>query len=176
MGSELLRRFWTGLVGPVPPRTSGVIMAGAGAATCAVAVSTPGPVWRRVVMGAMAFDIVGGMVAFQVPATRAEYARKSSVEHLGFVAAHLHPAVLAALGEGSWTRNATRYAYAVAVTEGLQRAPLSPQARRRAAMALGLVAAVVDLATDRSGSRWFGPAYLKLVAGHAGIGARARRA
>lgn len=146
----------------------------AAAASSAVAVfasTSPriGPA-RGAAIGAVAFDLVGGLVAFQLRPTREKYSASSLRSRMVFALAHVQPFLLPVLGEGSWRRAAARYTTAVIATAVLERcAPHSPS-RWAVANSLAAASSVADLATGESQQRWFGPVYLmKVIGGHPGI-------
>ncbi|MGC5615086.1 hypothetical protein [Georgenia sp. Z1491] len=125
---------------------------------------------RGSLVGAVAFDLVGGLVAFQLPATRERYSMKAMRSRLTFALVHVQPFALPLLGEGSWRRAGLRCSTAVASTVALER--LAPRSPGRRLIANGVAAALslVDLATDSSRQRWFGPVFtMKVVGGHGGI-------
>lgn len=125
---------------------------------------------RGAAIGVVAFDLVGGLVAFQFRPTREKYSASSLRSRLAFALAHVQPFLLPILGEGSWRRAAARYATAVIATAALERcAPRSP-CRRLVANSAAAAFSVADLATSESRHRWFGPVYLmKVIGGHSGI-------
>lgn len=165
----MLRRAWSGLVGPLgAARSAGVV----GAATAAGLVAGTETAARcgpgvGAFVGVTAVDLVGGMVAFQLRPTREHYARTSLSRRMALAAAHVQCFALPIVGEGTWSAAAGRWAGVVASTALLQCAV--PAAHRRPAgfvLAAGLTAADVALAGPRQ--RWLGPVWFtKLVAGHA---------
>ncbi|WP_295017962.1 hypothetical protein [uncultured Micrococcus sp.] len=166
---DVAARVWRGLVEPLGRAESAAVLGVAAVTGLAVARQTgtrrgPG---AALLLGAVAVDVTGGMVAFQLPATRERYRSSSLADRLGLAAAHVQCLALPPAGEGTWSRALARWAGVVGATAVLQ--AVVPERRRRAAgTALGAVLAAADLATDRSAQRWLGPVwYLKLVAGHA---------
>lgn len=131
---------WGGLVGPLGRAASiGVLMAAASsAATVAASTSRRAGTGRGVALGAVAFDLVGGLIAFQLHGTRRRYAGSPLRSRLVFALVHVQPFVLPALGEGSWRRAAARYTAAVASTAVLER--LAPCSASRRALANWLAA------------------------------------
>ena len=163
---------WRALMGPVSPAQGGATVAIAAAAAVGIGVGTGRRVgWRTGLLTAVvALDLVGGLISFQLPPTRAAYAQHSPQQRLGFVALHLQPFVLPLTRQGSWSRAAIRYGSALAATVGLELAGSRLPKRRLVANALAAGFAAVDFATDASPQRWFGPVYLaKLIGGHGGI-------
>ncbi|GAA4881081.1 hypothetical protein [Actinomycetospora straminea] len=176
--SEERAEAWTRLVGPLGPGASAVVLGSALLGGAAVTVSTTrrAGAWRGLVHGLVAVDLVGGLVTFQLPPTRGQYARSSSGARMSFVLAHLQPVVLPLTRQGTWRRAVARYVTAVAATGALEALGTRVGSRRAVATALGVAAAVVDGATAGPGPRWFGPVYLlKLIAGHGGIAHAARQ-
>lgn len=165
-------RPWESLMGPVGRGGSATVLAVAITAGLAIGHRTrrhQGLGWA-LVMGVVGFDLVGGMVAFQLRPTRAQYAHHTPRARLGFVTGHLHPFLLPLSGQGSWARAMARYATAVATTVVLERCPGDSRPRRGAVMASAIALAAGDVLTDRSPQRWLGPVYLiKLVGGHGSI-------
>lgn len=164
-------RAWRALMGPVSAPQAAAALAGAGTAAVTIGRRTAHRrgAARGLALGAVAFDLVGGLISFQLPPTRAAYARHGMRERLGFVAVHVQPFVLPLCGDGSWARASARYLAALAATVALEAGP-ERGSRRLAANALAVALAALDAATDRSPQRWLGPVYLlKVVGGHAGV-------
>lgn len=156
---------WRRLVGPLDRKHSALVLASAAAAAIKVGVTTwPAGRVRAAVMGVVAFDLVGGMVAFQLPATRAAYAPSSVISRVGFAAAHVQAGVVALTGQGSWSTVAGRYLAALSSTVLLESMlPTSPR-RRAVATVAAVLCSVADLMVSRGeGQRWLGPAILVKV-------------
>lgn len=159
-------------MGPVDGGASAAVLSVATLAGLAVARRTRAGAGtgRALLLGVLAFDLVGGLVAFQLRATRDQYARHAPRSRLGFVAGHLHPFLLPLAGQGGWGRAAARYVAAVGATVVLDGTLQTSPRRRAVGSALALALSAGDLLTDRSAQRWFGPVYLcKLVGGHGSI-------
>lgn len=121
-------------------------------------------------MGIVAFDLVGGLVAFQLRPTREKYSASSLRSRMGFALAHLQPFLLPVLGEGPWRRAAARYATAVIATAVLERCATRSTSRRAVANSVAAAFSGADLATGKPQQRWFGTVYLmKVIGGHSGI-------
>ncbi|MEJ2889501.1 hypothetical protein [Actinomycetospora aeridis] len=163
---------WTRLVGPLGPGASAAVLGSALAGGVAAGLGATGRVGpgRGLLDGLVAADLVGGLVTFQLPPTRRQYARSSPRARLTFVLLHLHPFALPLTRQGGWRRAVSRYAAAVAATGALEVLCARSASRRTVANIVATAAAVVDGATTRTGPRWFGPVYLaKLIGGHGGI-------
>ena len=93
---------WRALMGPVSPAQGGATVAIAAAAAVGIGASTRRRVgWRTGLLTAVvALDLVGGLISFQLPPTRAAYAQHSPQQRLGFVALHLQPFVLPLTRQG----------------------------------------------------------------------------
>jgi hypothetical protein len=163
---------WSRLVGPLPPAESLSVLG--------VAVAAAAATWRRsrtqrgalasALIGGLALDLAGGLVAFQLPPTRRTYAQKQGSDRLMFVTAHVHPFVLPALGSGTWRRAGARYAAALGANVLFDRTRPPAASRRVLAASAAGVASLIDLPGSGTPERWFGPLYLlKLIGGHAGI-------
>lgn len=121
-------------------------------------------------MGFQAFDLVGGLVAFQWPGTRSKYAGGTGLGRLAFPVLHVQPYSVPLAGEGSWTVAAGRHLAAVASTAALDQIEMEPQRRRATANLVAAGLSLCDLAVTDSRQRWFGPVYLfKVVGGHASL-------
>ncbi len=125
---------------------------------------------RGTVVGLVAFDLVGGLVAFQMRGTREKYAQSPLRSRLIFAVAHVQPIVLPLIADGSWRRAAARYLAAVSMTAALELVVPPRMPRRLTANGVGLVLSTLDLVSGPATQRWLGPVYLmKVVGGHAGI-------
>ncbi|WP_280233881.1 hypothetical protein [Nocardia cyriacigeorgica] len=142
-----------------------------GAATAFALSIAAGWSWITVaVVVVIAFDIFGGAVVNAMSSAKRWYHRpgRTSVHHLGFVAVHVQPFILAAVVPGfDWLAAAVIYAVALA---GAVIVTVSPEALRRpiafAATAFGLVA-VTSLITMPHELMWFSPLLLiKLLLAH----------
>ena len=172
-GEGVMRRMWRGLVGDLTDaQSAAVLLAAAGSA---------GAVWWRtradgpaaaLAMGVVAFDLVGGLVAFPLPGTREHYAATGPAARVGFAVVHVQPFVLPLTRQGSLRSAAWRYGGAVTATVLLE--VLDPGRRRILANAVAAALSAVDLATSAgSPQRWLGPVYLvKVIGGHGGIAKR----
>lgn len=121
-------------------------------------------------MAFVAVDLVGGLVAFQLRPTREQYGRTSLGSRLTFALVHVQPFAVPLAGQGSWRRAAVRYVATVGSTAALELLPVRAASRRGVANTLGAALSAVDLASDGSPQRWFGPVYLmKVIGGHGGI-------
>jgi hypothetical protein len=146
--------------------------AGGAAGTLALALTTGDDVSGLILLAVavLGFDLFGGAVANATDAARRWWHRagRGPKHHLGFVAAHVHPFLVAALVEGfTWTDAAVIYGMvllaAVIVT-------LSPTQVRRP-IAFGLAAAIITIAVSAleipSQLAWFAPILtVKLVLAH----------
>ncbi len=164
-----MRGAWRGLVGPLGAASSAAVLGAAGVGVAAVTRSTrerrSWPVAG--VVGVVAADLIGGMVAFQIPETRRHYAETSLGSRLVLAIGHVQCFALPLLGEGTWGRALKRWAGVVCGTMLLQ-SFVAEQDRRLVGSALALFLGSADLATDLTRQRWFGPVWaVKLVAGHA---------
>lgn len=163
---------WQGLVGPLGPGSSALVLGTAGLVATAVAARTRHDgAWPAAVMAVVAFDLAGGLVAFQFPATRDSYAHSSRIARLGFAAAHVQAFAVPLVSQGTWASAARRYLSAMGASALLESAlPDSPKRRVAGqALALALSAADVVLASGEK-QRWLGPVILlKVVGGHASI-------
>lgn len=168
---------WTRLVGPLSRTESAAVLGAAGATAAVVGATTArrsGPL-RGSLMAAVAADLAGGLVTFQLRSTRVQYGASSLASRLTFAVVHVQPFLLPALGQGSWRRAAFRYGTAVGATGLLELIPAAEPARRRLAIALAATLSLADVASDHSPQRWFGPVYLmKVIGGHGGIPPRER--
>lgn len=172
MNGERKRTAWARLVGPLTGAQSAAVLAVAAAGAAAIGKHTARrtAVGRGVLLAVVAFDLIGGLVAFQLTPTREQYRKTSLRSRLVFTGVHLQPFVLPAVGQGTWKRAALRYAAAVASTVALETALPRAGSRRIVANLLAASLSVADVATDDSQQRWFGPVYLmKVIGGHAGI-------
>ncbi len=165
-------RMWREVVGPLGSNGSVAVLTCAALSATAAAVGTSRRrgVGRGTVVGLVAFDLVGGLVAFQMRGTREKYAQSSLRSRLIFAVAHVQPIVLPLIADGSWRRAAARYLAAVSTTAALELVLPPRMPRRLTANGVGLVLSTLDLVSGSSTQRWFGPVYLmKVVGGHAGI-------
>ena len=144
-------------------------LAGAALATVLM-LSTDLPLMATVVVALLALDLFGGAV---VNATRSAKRRfhgpdRSARHHLGFVAAHIQPFVLAlVVPDFTWTVAAAVYAMALASATVIA---ITPAVLRRAIAfaltALGLLI-VTSLLTAPGELTWFAPVLLvKLLLSH----------
>lgn len=170
-------RAWTLLVGPLDRKQSALVLTSATASAITVGVRTrPAGRVRAAVTAAVAFDLVGGLVAFQLPATRAVYAPSSLISRVGFAAAHVQAGVVPLTGQGSWSTAAGRYLAALSSTVLLEVAlPKSPH-RRAVATVVAAAFSISDLVVSRGEEqRWLGPVVLiKVIGGHASIAGKPR--
>lgn len=121
-------------------------------------------------MGLAAFDLCGGLVAFQFRPTREKYSRSPLQARMLFALVHLQPFLLPVLGEGSWRQATMRYATAVTSTAVLERFPPRSNSCRVLSNCAAAILSAVDLACGKSQQSWFGPIYLmKVIGGHASI-------
>lgn len=171
-GSGTWAARWSRLVGPVGPARSALILGVAGAAALHAAVEA----WRRrgpaaaVITGLVAFDLYGGLVAFQLRETRAEYAAKELGDRLVFVVLHLQPYLLPLTGQGGPGQATARYAAAVLSTGALEWLLPTSRYRRLVANAVAALLTWLDSRAPAGEQRWLGPVYLmKLTGGHGGI-------
>lgn len=166
------RGVWNRLVGPLRPIQSAVVLVSAAAAAIGVGVSTL-PVGRvpAALMAAVAFDLIGGLMAFQLPATRAAYETSPVVSRIGFAMAHVQAFVIPLTGQGPWSTACSRYAAALGSTVLLEVALPSSPRRRAAAAAMAMACSLADVAASRGANqRWLGPVILlKVIGGHASI-------
>ncbi len=177
-----VRKQWRGLVGSLDSTQSAAVLgtAVAGAAWAAVHTARRAgtghtgtgrtPIGRSGAIAAVGVDLIGGLVAFQLPPTRDKYAQSSARARLIFALCHAQPFLLPLLREGSWRRAAFRYLAGIAAITGLQATSLTPRDRRIAANAVAAGVSIADFATDTSPQRWFGPVFtMKVIGGHGGL-------
>lgn len=167
--------LWTQLVGDLDAAQSFCVMGAAAVVTHAVWRDTRSRgLGRAVAMAVTAWDLVGGLVAFQMPPTRAKYARAGSRERMIFVLLHGQPFVVPLSGEGRFSTAAGRY---LAVLGGAAVADRLISQKQRLIWSLGLAGLLVTVdlvATRDEQQRWLGPTYfMKLLGGHASIQAPA---
>lgn len=176
MWTDAAKKAWSEVVGPLGKRESAIVLAAATAGAVCIGVDTARRTTpaRGAFLGAIAFDLIGGLIAFQLEPTRERYARSSFPSRLVFALLHLQPFAVPLIGEGSWKRAAFRYTGSVACTLALETVRPHAVTRRRHANALAAAMSVVDMVGVRSKQRWIGPIYLmKVIGGHGGI-ARSR--
>lgn len=179
MRTGAVQRAWDEFVGPLGRLESTVVLAAASAGAVRVGVDTARRTTpaRGLFLGAIAFDLIGGLIAFQLKPTRERYARSSFRSRLTFALLHLQPFAVPLAGEGSWKRAAFRYALSVASTLALETMRPQGLSRRRHANALAVSLSIVDVTRTASKQRWLGPVYLmKVIGGHGGIGGPLSRA
>lgn len=167
-----VEELWRSIVGELTPAQSAAVLSCAASSALGVGLRTvrrAGPL-RGAVMGFQAFDLVGGLVAFQWPGTRSKYAGGTGRGRLAFPVLHVQPYSVPLAGEGSWTVAAGRHLAAVASTAALDQIEMEPQRRRATANLVAAGLSLCDLAVTDSRQRWFGPVYLfKVVGGHASL-------
>ncbi len=166
------KRTWTTLVGPLGRGASTVVVVAAASAATVILTSTSRRVGaaRGAAMGAVAFDLCGGLVAFQLRPTRKKYSESSLQSRMMFALAHVQPFLLPIIGEGSWRRATARYAAAIIATAALERFVPHSTNRRVVANCVAATVSIADLASDKSQQRWLGPVYLmKVIGGHSSI-------
>lgn len=148
------------------------VLGAAAAGAVAVGVNTVrrAGVGRSALLSCVAFDLVGGLIAFQLQPTREQYREASLQSRLAFALVHVQPFAVPLTGQGSWRRAALRYTAAVASTVALEVTLPRADSRRVAANMLAASLSFIDLASDTSQQRWFGPVYLmKVIGGHGGV-------
>lgn len=127
--------------------------------------------WQYLVAALVACDLVGGAVSNCSSVTKRWYYRPGQgfQNHLGFIALHLHPFVLAWLFPGlGWLWALAVYAYLVGGALLLLSTPLYLKRPLAAALLIGGIALGLMLLPTAPGLQWFGPVfYLKLLMGHA---------
>lgn len=159
-------------MGELTPAQSAAVLSFAADSALGVglrAVRRAGPL-RGAVMGFQAFDLVGGLVAFQCAGTRSKYADGTGLRRLAFPVLHVQPYTVPLAGEGSWTVAAGRHLPAVASTAALDQVEMKPRSRRVTANIVAAGLSLCDLAVADSRQRWFGPVYLfKVVGRHASL-------
>lgn len=163
---------WSELVGRLGKLESAVVLAAAAGGAVSVGVNTARQTTpaRGAFLGAIAFDLIGGLVAFQLEPTRRRYVGSSFLSRLKFALVHLQPFAVPLIGEGSWKRATFRYAVSVASTLALESIRPHRPSRRRYANVLAAIVSIVDLVQTPSQQRWLGPVYLmKVIGGHGGI-------
>lgn len=168
--------YWDRLVGPtatVAEQTLTIAFATlVTVAVCGHAVATDlGWSWLQLaVVAALVFDVAGGITANATASGRQWWHRPelSDRDHFLFVAAHVHPFVLAALfTDVTWVGAATVYGYLLLATAIVLR--VEPSIRRASAFALfalWLLAASFAPITPAD-LEWFVPLlYIKLLVSH----------
>jgi len=134
--------------------------------------------WALLLTAVIAFDVVGGAVAHALPSVTRRFHRpgRSARHRLAFVAAHVHPFVLAlVLPDLGWASAALIYG---GVLGGAVLTALTPPALRLV-VAVAVTAAgpavLLTIAPVPSPVTWLAPLLLlKLVLGHVADGARQR--
>ncbi len=167
-----LERFWGRLVGPLGAGRSAGVVSAAALGTTLVAVHTKRRNGLRAAttMAPVAFDLIGGLITFQLAPTRAKYADAPLRARMMFVGAHLQPLAVPVVGGGSWKRAMARYATAIVATTTLETVLANHPRRRLVANLIAAGVSAADVATDRGPQRWIGPVYLmKVIGGHGGI-------
>lgn len=167
------RRGWHRLMGPVDRPQSLTVLAAATAAGTVVALRTARRRARwlpAVVVGAVAVDLVGGLIAFRLEPVRRKYAAAGTLGRLAFPVVHVQPYALPLVGEGTWRRAAARHAAAIVATAVLQAAEQPPVMRRVTADGIATAVALLDVAIADGPQRWFGPVYAyKVIGGHGSL-------
>lgn len=172
MGYRGRTKLWSSLVGSLGGCESVVVLITATSAASGIFYTTcrRAGMARGVGVGLIAFDLWGGLAAFQFQPTREQYSRSPLRSRMLFALGHVQPFLLPVLGEGSWRAATTRYATAVASTVVLERFLPHSASRRVVANSAAAAFSVADLVFGESGQCWFGPVYLmKVVGGHSGI-------
>lgn len=178
MSMEASRRLstWDRIAGPGASPAENILVltgAGLGAAAVLVHVAWERPGWgvvAVVVVTLMAADIGGGVIANATPAGSRWWHRpgQGPRQHLLFVAAHVHPWVLALLVPGwSWQDAAVVHGTVLAASVAVVASPR--RLRRPVAMGVASAALVVLLAATAApaGVEWVGPLLVvKLVIAH----------
>ncbi|WP_194814694.1 hypothetical protein [Nocardia sp. XZ_19_385] len=127
-------------------------------------------IWRVAVLTVVAFDLFGGAVVNSTCAAKLWYYRpgRTALHHLGFVAIHIQPFILAwALPGFTWSTAAAIYAIALL---GALAVTAAPQPLRRptafAATVFGIAIATTILTVPHIAA-WFAPILLvKLLLAH----------
>lgn len=157
--------YWDRLVGPTATTTEQALTLAVAilwtVAVCGYAVYADlgWSALQLLVVAVIAFDVAGGVTANASVSGRRWWhrAERTDRDHLEFVAAHVHPFVLAALFAGvTWTAAAIIYAYLLLASIGI----LSVASSLRRPTALALFSAWVLFAAYQSilpvGLEWFG--------------------
>ncbi|MFI6215347.1 hypothetical protein ACIBCD_25425 [Nocardia brasiliensis] len=151
--------------------TTAFAAAFAGAATAfALSLHADLAVWRAAIVAVVAFDMFGGAVVNATNSAKRWYHRpgRTAAHHLGFVAIHLQPFILAAVVPGfTWTSVLVVYALAMI---GAVAVTISPDELRRP-IAFGVTAfaivGVTSVLTVPHALAWFAPVLLiKLLLAH----------
>ncbi|MGW0247018.1 hypothetical protein ACWDYH_10310 [Nocardia goodfellowii] len=159
-----------------PNASRGEVVCGFGAAILGAAVvfglgvHAELALWRVAVLAAIAFDLFGGAVVNSTAAAKLWYHRpgRTARHHLGFVAVHIQPFLLALVLPGfTWLAAATIYAVALL---GALIVTISAQPLRRpiafAATVFG-IAITTGILTVPHVAAWFAPVLLiKLLLAH----------
>lgn len=168
--------YWDRLVGPTATAAEQTLTVAFATLAAAIvwghAVATDlGWSWLQLaVVTVFVFDVAGGITANATASGRRWWHRPelSDRDHFLFVAAHLHPFVLAALFAGvTWIGAAIIYGYLLLATVIVLR--VDPSIRRASALALfGLwLLAASYVSITPVGLEWFVPLlYLKLLVSH----------
>lgn len=108
MRTDRAETAWSELVGPLGKLESAVVLAAATGGAVSVGVNTARQTTpsRGAFLGAIAFDLIGGLITFQLEPTRGRYVSSSFLSRLKFALVHLQPFALPLIGEGSWKRRA----------------------------------------------------------------------
>ncbi|MFE3451722.1 hypothetical protein ACFXJ8_22640 [Nonomuraea sp. NPDC059194] len=161
------------LIAPGATRGEAVLSFGTafagGALSVALALTAALPAPAVAVIAVIAFDLYGGAVVNATHAAKLRFHRRGRTarHHVGFVAVHVQPFVLAWAVPGfTWTAAAVIYASALAAALAVTAAPLP--LRRPAAFAATALALVWTTAVAVPGAlAWFAPVLLiKLLLGH----------
>lgn len=168
--------LWDRLVGPTATVAEQALTLGfatvATAVVCGYAIAAGlGWSWLQLlVVAVLVFDVAGGITANATASGRRWWHRPelSDRDHFRFVAAHVHPFVLAALFVGvTWTGAAIVYGYLLVAAAVVLR--VDPSIRRATSLALVALWLLVApyAAVMPVGLEWFVPLlYLKLLVSH----------
>ncbi|WP_247002106.1 hypothetical protein [Halosolutus gelatinilyticus] len=174
-GTEV-RGVWDRLVGPDATRSENGLVLGYSALVCGglvLYVHDAKLSWtplQQLVAVLIAFDIAGGIIANTTESGSRWWHRPSRTraDHLRFVAAHVHPFVLAALFAAFTFAEAT-LVYGVVLVGAIVILAVPERLRRPVAMGIvsvGLLVALSFVAAP-AGLEWFAPfLLLKLLPGH----------
>jgi hypothetical protein len=127
--------------------------------------------WQWLIIGIVAFDIGGGVVANATSAAARQYHRPDRPwEPLVFAAAHVHPFAMALLLPGyTWVAGATLYTSVILAVGATLLTPRD--LRRPAALFFSAVTIALCGLVTGAGWEWLAPLLiLKLVAAHATLG------
>ncbi|GLU49997.1 hypothetical protein [Nocardiopsis ansamitocini] len=135
--------------------------------------------WHYALVAVVGFDLIGGASANATDTARRLWHRpgREARHHLGFVLAHLHPFVLAALVPGyGWTAAATTYALIVLGALAVVTVPADLRRPTAFAAAALTVTVVTSLPGTAVALAWFGPVLVvKLLLAHLPADGRASR-